>query len=66
MTEIFISIKIIFYMIKYVNRNPLISYFIAVIKSTNAKVVLTTVDNCWRFHKIARILNNDNILNHLI
>lgn len=61
MTEIFISIKIIFYMIKYVNRNPLISYFIAVIKSTNAKVVLTTVDNCWRFHKIARILNNDNI-----
>ena len=61
MTEIFISLKIIFYMIKYINRNIFISYFIAVIKTTNTKVVLTTVDNCYRFHKIAKILINDNI-----
>ena len=61
MTEIFISLKIIFYMIKYINRNIVISYLIAVIKTTNTKVVLTTIDNCYRFHKIAKILINDNI-----
>ena len=61
MTEIFISLKIIFYMIKYINRNIFISYLVAVIKTTNTKVILTTIDNCYKFHKIAKILFNDNI-----
>ncbi len=61
MTEIFITFKIIFYMIRYIDKNLAISYFIAIIKTTNTKIVLTTIDNCNRFHKIAKILTHDNI-----
>lgn len=60
-SEIYITFKVIFYIIKYINKNPAISYLIAIIKITKPKIVLTTIDNCFRFHEIANILINDGI-----
>lgn len=60
-TEIFITSEIIIHIIKNLKFKLSIAYLIAVIKTTKAKVVLTTVDNCYRFHQISKLLGNDII-----
>ncbi len=59
--KIYISFKIIFFFVKYFNNNLFSSYLMAIIKTINPKIILTTIDNSYKFHEIAEILSLEKI-----
>ena len=59
--KIYISYKIIFFFFKYFNYNLFSSYLIALIKVIKPKIVMTTIDNSFKFHEIAEILAPEKI-----
>ena len=59
--KIYISLDIISLFLKYFNFNLFSSYLIAVIKVIKPKIVLTTIDNSYKFHEIAKILSPEKI-----
>lgn len=61
LNEIFLSLNIIFFFLKYIKKNFYTSYLAAIIKVMNPKIVLTTIDNSNKFHDLAKIFRNDQI-----
>lgn len=61
LSKIYISIKIIFFFIKYFKYNFFTSYLISLIRIIKPKIILTTIDNSWKFHEIAEYLSKDKI-----
>lgn len=59
--EVYISFIIFFYFIKYIRINLYTSYLISIIKVVNPKVVITVIDNSYKFSEIAKILNSEKI-----
>ncbi len=58
---IYVSFKIIFFFLKYFNSNLFSSYLIALIKVIKPKVVMTIIDNSYKFHEIAKLLDREKI-----
>ena len=61
LSKIYISIKIIYFFIKYFKYNFFTSYLISLIRIIKPKIILTTIDNSWKFHEIAEYLSKDKI-----
>ena len=55
--KVYISLKIVFFLLKYLNYNLYTSYLIALIKVIKPKIIITTIDNSWKFHEIAKTLS---------
>jgi surface carbohydrate biosynthesis protein len=60
-SKIYISLRILYFFFKNYNHNILSSYLIALIKVIKPKIVLTTIDNSWKFHEIAKSLRKEKI-----
>lgn len=60
-SKIYISLRILYFFFKDYNHNILSSYLIALIKVIKPKIVLTTIDNSWKFHEIAKSLRKEKI-----
>ena len=57
--KIYINFKIIKKMIKYYKKNIFSSYLLSIIDLVNPKIILTTIDNSYKFHEIAKILSKE-------
>lgn len=57
--KIYINFKIIKKMIKYYRKNIFSSYLLSLIDLVNPKIILTTIDNSFKFHELAKILNKE-------
>ena len=60
-SKIYISLRILYFFFKDFNNNIFSSYLIALIKVIKPKIVLTTIDNSWKFHEIAKSLRKEKI-----
>lgn len=56
--KIFINFEIIIKMIKYYRKDIFSSYLLSLIDLVNPKIILTTIDNSFKFHELAKILNS--------
>lgn len=55
--KIYFSFKILKYFFKHYNENILTAYLASLLEVINPKVVLTNIDNSFKFFDVARILN---------
>lgn len=59
--ELYISFSIIINIFKNLKRNLFTSYLIALLKVIRPKAVITTMDNSFKFHEIAKYLESEQI-----
>ena len=57
--KIFFNIEIIQKMIKYFKKNIFSSYLLSIIDIVNPKIILTTIDNSFKFHELVKILDKE-------